>query len=556
MTDYLIMTCGTYRHGSAFERTVDKSALNRGGKNKDRYRQRVFQVALVCCMFMTCSTVLGGAEVKSERISADDDPKFHEIRLPELKPNEIGWEIGLQIDDPQALDVDLEIFAKDPRGRFIEPVCLSDQLGRFERCRVNAESLPDGRAWIKVFPAVGVGKTSYIYQVRPLLAPSFERSQLYGSDVMGRFVAGQFVDSLVFSSDAGGLDHLYRIELPSDSGVEYAEVLLVSVLTADRETPIEATIYDNRGRIVKTSQKPASSQLLTVRPAAGREWYLLVKLTSMRSVVRKYVSYAVKVTTEADEFDPRMALESARRIDTYGEPVYIYEPQACFVLNLPSDDLYSLILEGDGYDLSVFPDPYGRYSEESAGTIRVHSAGSSVQYALLGQSFMGSEHLQTSLNSERVFLICVEQKSNDVYGRYGKAMLRVRSSKDMRALRYSLDFSTSFPDKVLYLNETQTEEVSIGQGQQYIYELLWTESVESFRAMLDRSGETTGQFDIALCGEYGQVYEISDSQVSAGREKADRLFLVIFPSPHYEGTAAGSVRLIFEGNIAGKKGKY
>lgn len=524
--------------------TEEKSGMN--GLCNSRFwpdiRLRI--IATLCCIPMMCTDVFaerGGGE--EGKISFNDSPRIHKLSLPALAENDIGWEIILRIEDPRAVDVDLEVFANDPKGRFIEPVCTSDELGATERCRVHADEFPDRRAWIRVFPAEGTGSTRYSFQATPLMGPAIEGTDLYGSDAIKAPLLPDTVIQSAFGFDSPVSRHLYRIAIPPDRRMQR---LSVWVRAKDGETPLQMAIFDSKGNHIKSTVKRASEQILTFDTGEAMEYYALVQLETLRSIAKRQVVYDVEVRGEKEGLDLRVALEKAQHIGPRNDPVYIYDPEMYFFFQPWDDDISFLILEGEGFDLSLFPDPYDEYEKGNKEQINIRTMGNKAQFAVFGEPIEGSEHVMSRMSENRSFLVQVKQREGVSFG---KARLVVKSSQESDLMPWALIFSAEQPDKELSLPlKRKTHSGKIEPGKLFVYKLD-PGAARFFQANLDESEGLSALFDIALCGQYGEVFDVGDRTVTFDRnmiESLDPLFLVIFPWPPDRAEEGGDFRLVFE----------
>jgi len=79
----------------------------------------------------------------------------------------------------------------------------------------------------------------------------------------------------------------------------------------------------------------------------------------------------------------------------------------------------------------------------------------------------------------------------------------------------------------------------------FVYELTPFEGY--FTAALEEKGGLSERFDIAVCGMYGEVFDIEDNRVTFHHgmlEKANRLFLVVFPWPSDPKDVGGEFKVI------------
>lgn len=129
-------------------------------------------------------------------ISPDSPPKVHGLQLAALSGPQIGWEIILNIAEPRVVDVDFEVYSKNPMGKFIDPICTSEGAGSTERCRVLKDELPPGDiAWIKIFPVAGSGTTFYKISSTRLIR---EGTEIRPVDVQSHILGIESVEVLQF----------------------------------------------------------------------------------------------------------------------------------------------------------------------------------------------------------------------------------------------------------------------------------------------------------------------------------------------------------------------
>jgi len=499
-------------------------------------------LALLCCI------VVGYASPPpkklTKKISAKDAPRIHKLLLPELGDNGVGWEITLKIDDPRALDLDLEVYADNPKGRFIKPICLSDMLGSVERCRINADQFPAKRAWVKVFVGSGYGRTRYSYAASTLEGPVIQGTDFYGGDALKIPLLPDSERENVFGMASPASQHLYRIKIPPDTKMQR---LNVWVIAKDGKTNLLLIIYNSQGYPVARTKKQASDQFLTFEAQESEEFFALVKLETLRSIRGKKVDYHIEVRgikeIIKEQLNLAIALDKAELLFPERKPVPIYDPEAYFELRVSSKDFFCVVLDGKDFDLTVYVDPRDTYFK--GDRIKIYhgrSATEGVQFVTFGDPLNGSEHLISRLKEKHSYLIHVTRNPENYFG---KAILNVKSYLELGSFPFVFRFFPEEPNKKLDPRKPPTNVEKVEPEKLFVYELTPFEGY--FTAALEEKGGLSERFDIAVCGMYGEVFDIEDNRVTFHHgmlEKANRLFLVVFPWPSDPKDVGGEFKVI------------
>jgi hypothetical protein len=459
-------------------------------------------------------------------------PEFRRVELARAQGG--GWEITLDIADPEGIDLDLFVFGQDPRSA-VHPdtLCTSVGVGRREACRLVP--LPTGAVWVAVVPVQGDRPSEYVLRIHVLRGLVLQGTNLVSGDATPINDSAPVRDG--FAPADSGIGGAVGLRLYSvRRSLARAEGWLVSVASDDPTVALSVSAFDTAGALVAASDGAASYQDLRIRPADGR-WFILLRLARPADI-RKIPAYALSVAPLGAAIPVSLAQGEFRAGGTQDRE---------YSVPLRHGQSATVVLEGHAALAIVIGD---------SSVPVANSFGSLRQRAWIGSPVGNSNYLLQGAVADQLLRIRVAPRLDTLrYQRRSDWALRVQASSLEQ--RYLVRFAASSADPWGKWWVDPMRSGTIAPGQIAVIEVpvppdVSPEGLPSRRApsathpqFLARLSEAAAErFDLAVCTEDGQVLDFGDAAVRWDWPNgASIVYLVVLPDPWRADTPGGDFRL-------------
>ena len=240
-----------------------------------------FVSVLVCA-----SSVLARAQENPRSVALHKgsmDPKSTPLVVKFALPDSsIGATVNLFLNDPQNVDLDMDVYYRDPSADSSAlAICSSYGDTALETCRALTRSAHD-TLWVRVFPSDGQRGSGFRLEYVPLYGKRIEGTLLTTKDARRLQVNQTYTGAFrSFGSSRDPLRQLFRLDGLEGRG---SDSLFATLLPLSRGDLVRLAVFDSAGRLLRTSRGPSESQQIRIdTPGAwSSPLYVLAELTSRR----------------------------------------------------------------------------------------------------------------------------------------------------------------------------------------------------------------------------------------------------------------------------------
>ncbi len=304
--------------------------------------------------------------------------------------------------------------------------------------------------------------------------------------------------------------------------------------------------------------------VLELDPTRSDRFFLVVGLDQVGDLEKK-PEYTLLARPLGDTFDPGIAAWKAREINATGDSRFLEGRETIFVIYPPRRSLTRVLLEGEGFELSV----YAQVEDDVWEPRPVVPSGGD-WLALLGQRLGTSETVVELPDSESMYLIRT-LRTDENGPKSDRPSYRV-ARLDVQSIRasWAILFDRSNAAELRPEGEELPERWDVDGEGETVYRLPRRLTVDPIVFTLSEEDGSADRYDIAICGLLGDVLEIGGTGVrwfpgrsfaqrrergirppsyrerEAIAEPIDDLFLVVFPDPFGGRPEPGPFRLWVE----------
>lgn len=470
------------------------------------------------------------------------------IRPLVLPSGAIGATVNLWINEPQNIDLDLDVYDRNPAAdSSAVPVCSSYDEGSFETCRALLKRGRD-TLWVRVFVSGGEKGSGFRLGYAPVYGNRLEGTSMTTAEARSLSLNETYVGAFRSSDQSSDpLRQLFRVD---GAGRPLGDQLFVTLVPAARGDFVRLQVFDSAGALVSATKNASESQQLAVSGAARRApLYVLAELASRRTRALQYVSgsgFRLRVSQQAQNIPVGLAAGAqAFRDDGSGERTY--------EVSVPAGSAASLVLEGSSYQL-VLDDGNPSFVEADTAALGPRTS------LRIGVPWNNSPILRSALDGNQTFRIRIAQRREAMTYGGGSWSVTMRATvSDSRGAPALLSFSSdsatvwdvgSSPT----LTVTKTMAASRTGIAVALLPVPTTNDVRQVPNSMSRPSVAGGgsrmtarlsprdaaEFDLVVCDDTGGILDIGESSVS-WQWTSDRqaVFIVAIPDPtRFRGGAA------------------
>lgn len=479
----------------------------------------------------------------------------------------IGASVTLRIDNPDGIDLDVDVYDRNPRrDSSAVAVCSSNGDGAIETCRAFRRNGTDS-LWIEVSVNDGQRGSAYTLEYTPLFGERLQGTDLTTRDARNltfdRYSMGAFRES---ENDPDPLRQLFQVE-----GIPTRTDSIIATLQArTRGDLVRLDLFDGGGHLLRGSRVPSEVQQIKLDTMFTPPLFILATLASRRlpgfiarlnpSMPYAGVGFNAHVGPRTNPI-PILLSTLPFRDESSGQRVYD--------VRLPAGHTAVVTLDGTSHQMVTSAGDLTLVERDTA----LFGTKTSLR---IGKPWRGAQTLRYGVDTDQNFRIRVqENREGAKYGRSGSWAVTMRAFREERPSLISFS-----PDRAVVWEPSSIGTLSLNKNIPIIEnamavavvyapraaDMRTNQSAIPNRALTSSGSRVTAQlgkkddvdFDLVVCDDSGAIIDIGSNTVS-WQWTSDRpyVFLVAMPDPSRFATrpppGVGARRMI-EMNLIGLGG--